>query len=253
MTTGKARWVQSTHTRFFFALFPALAAGVVYVVFAAQQYFRYRDDSIAVGEQGFYYAGERFGRVLRGVMEKDDAAGLNLREHALLYLGGGNALPVETVHVPLHRRHAHAVHGVYHMVVIFSVGAAEERGRDAGQLGDLLVAGGYVGNDVAVAQLREVRVRRGMVHYLVAVFGERADGFRVFIHPVADDKEGRVYIVFVENIYERLRVLVAPRSVKGHGDDLVVTLHAVNRQLPVRGRDTDDRRAVHRPEYEHDY
>ena len=51
VTTEKARWVQSTHTRFFLALFPALAAGVVYVVFAAQQYFRYRDDSIAVGEQ----------------------------------------------------------------------------------------------------------------------------------------------------------------------------------------------------------
>ena len=42
------------------------------------------------------------------------------------------------------------------MIVVFSVGAAEKRGRDAGQLGDFLVAGGYVGNDIAVAQLREV-------------------------------------------------------------------------------------------------
>ena len=139
------------------------------------------------------------------------------------------------------------------MIVVFSVGAAEKRGRDAGQLGDLLVAGGYVGNDIAVAQLREVRVRRGMVHYLVAVFGERADGFRVFIHPVAADEEGCVYAVFVENVYERLRVLIALRGVKGHGDDPVVALLAVNRKQPVRGRDTDDRRAVHRPEYEHNY
>ena len=76
-------------------------------------------------------------------------------------------------------------------------------------------------------------MRGGMIHYLVAVFGERADGFRVFIHPVADDKEGRVYIVFVENVYERLRVLVAPRGVKGHGDYPIVSLHTVNRQLPV--------------------
>ena len=30
-------------------------------------------------------------------MEKDDAAGLDFREYTLLYLGGGNALPVETV------------------------------------------------------------------------------------------------------------------------------------------------------------
>ena len=96
-------------------------------------------------------------------------------------------------------------------------------------------------------------MRGGMIHYLVAVFGERADGLRVFIHPVADDKEGRVYIVFIENVYDCLRVLVAPCSVKGHGDDPVVPLHAVNRQLPVGGRDADNRRAVHRPEYEHDY
>ena len=75
---------------------------------------------------------------------------------------------------------------------------------------------------------------------------------RVFIDPVPDDKEGRPDAVAVQNVDERLGVLVSPGGVKADGDELVVPLHTVDRQLPLRGRDADQHRRVYRPQDQDD-
>ena len=97
-----------------------------------------------------------------------------------------------------------------------------------------------------------MRVARRVVHYLVAVVGQRFDGLRVFIHPVADKEERGVYLVLIQNVDKLLGVLVAPCGVEGQRDDLVAALHAVYRQLARRGGSADYRGIVHRPEYKHD-
>ena len=76
-----------------------------------------------------------------------------------------------------------------------------------------------------------MRVAGRVIHDLVPGIAERLYGFGVFVHPVADDKKGRVYAVFIQDVYQRLRVLIAPCSVKGQGNGLVVALDAVNGQL----------------------
>ena len=86
-------------------------------------------------------------------MEKNYAAWADVFQNARLYLLCGYALPVQTVHIPLHGRHAHAAHGTDDMVVILAVRTAEQRRRDARHGGDLLVAFRDVGNYLVAAEL----------------------------------------------------------------------------------------------------
>ena len=78
-------------------------------------------------------AGRGLGRVLRRVVEEHDAAGLDIFGHAPGYLIGGQPLPVQTVHVPLHGRDAERVHGVDDVVVVLAVGGSGRAWPDAGQ------------------------------------------------------------------------------------------------------------------------
>ena len=55
------------------------------------------DDGIAVRDQPLQNAWQGFGRVLRRIVEQDDAPGLHLLQHPLRDLLGGDPLPVETI------------------------------------------------------------------------------------------------------------------------------------------------------------
>ena len=75
----------------------AHAPGVIHNIVARQQQFRDRDDVVAVLQQVLDHGRERLGRVLRGVVEQDDAAGPDAAFDALRDLSGGELLPVEAV------------------------------------------------------------------------------------------------------------------------------------------------------------
>ena len=82
------------------ALFPlllALSAGAVDQAVAVQQNFGDGYNTITVGKQGFQNAGQGLGRVLGGIVEKDDASGLNPVQHPTCDLIGRDSFPVETI------------------------------------------------------------------------------------------------------------------------------------------------------------
>ena len=88
----------------------------------------------------------------------------------------------------------------------------------------------------------------GMVHHLMPGVVQRLHALRVFIHPFADDKERRLHAVLSQNIYELLRVLVAPCRVERETDEFSVPLDAVYGQFPLRDRRADDTRRVYESE-----
>ena len=96
------------------------------------------------------------------------------------------------------------------MVVVLAVGAADQRGGHAGDGGDLLVAGGDVGNDLLGGEGVVVVVVVGVVLYLVACVVEGFHGFRILFHPVPHHEKGGFYIVLRQNVDELLGILVAP-------------------------------------------
>lgn len=75
----------------------AHAPGVIHNIVARQQQLRDRDDVVAVLQQVLDHGRERLGRMLRGVVEQDDAAGPDAAFDALRDLPGGELLPVEAV------------------------------------------------------------------------------------------------------------------------------------------------------------
>lgn len=166
--------------------------------------------AISVLHQIFNDSGQRLGGVKRGIVEEDYGAGLNFGSHPLGDVARGEILPVQTVHVPLDRFHAHRAHGVDHMVVIFSVWRAKERGRNAGDRGDLLVAGGEVGNNLIGGKRIEMRMVGGVVHDFMPGVVQRLDRFGVFIDPVAHHEEGDLDVIAVENFDEVVGVLIPP-------------------------------------------
>jgi len=186
--------------------------------------------------------------VLRRVVEQHDAARLHIFQHPLGDLLRGDPLPIQTVDAPLYRGHAHAFHGGDDVVVIFAVRAAEQRGTDAGDGLDLVVGRVDVGGDILGGELGKVGVIVGMVHDLVARVGDGLYGLRVFIHPCADHKEGGLHSVLVEDVDERLGILIPPGGVEGDGDGLILPLHGIDRQYAFRGGSTHHGGAVHHPE-----
>ena len=97
------------------------------------------------------------------------------------------------------------------MVVVLAVGAADQRGRHAGDGADALVTGGHIVNDLLRRQAVVVVVMVGVAHDLVACVVERLHRLRVFLGPVSHHEEGGFHVVSLQNVDERLRVLVAPR------------------------------------------
>lgn len=97
------------------------------------------------------------------------------------------------------------------MVIVFSVGAADQCRGHAGGGADALVAGGNIVDDLLGRQTIVVVMMVGVAHDLVACVMEGLDRLRIFLRPVAHDEEGGLYVVFLQDVDERLGILVAPR------------------------------------------
>ena len=117
----------------------------------------------------------------------------------------------QSLYIPLYRLHAHGADGGDDVVVVLTIGAADQCGRYAGDGADALVAGGHIVNDLLRRQTVVVVVMIGVAHHLVARVVERLHRFRVFLRPVAHHEEGGLYVIPLQNVDEYLRVLVAPR------------------------------------------
>ena len=190
--------------------------------------------------------------MLGGVVEEDDAARLDALGDAAAYLRGIQPLPVKAVDIPLHRRHSEGVYRVNDAVVILAVGAAEERRARPRQSLYLIRAGVYFRCDFVGGELRHVRMGVRVVHDLHACVCKLFHTLWIFIHPLAHEEEGRLYVIAVQNFDKLLRVLVAPGRVEAERNVFPVALDAVNREAPFRGGGPDDRRRVHHGENQRD-
>ena len=182
------------------------------------------------------------------VVKQHDAPRLHLGRYPLVDLARRQLFPVKRVGVPLHRRKSHAVHGADDIVVILAVRTAKQRRPHAGDRLDLIVAGAaaiHLIDDLFCGELCHVRVRIGMVHHLVSGVVERLYALRIFVHPLADNKERCPHAVLCQYVDEHLRIFVAPGRVERKAHEFSVPLHAVNGQLPLRDRRADDARRVY--------
>ena len=125
------------------------------------------------------------------------------------------------------------------MVVVLAEGAADERRARARQRFDLVVAGVYVCDDLVGGERIEVVVRVGVVFKLVAALDDGPGLLGVLVGPVAHDEERARHAVFFQHVENFLRVVRAPGGVEGDGTHLLVTLHAVDGQLPRCRRGAD--------------
>ena len=121
------------------------------------------------------------------------------------------------------------------MVVVLAVGTAEKGGGDAGDGGNAVAGGGGVVDDLLGGETVVVVVVVGVAHDLVAGIVEGTHRFGVFFRPVAHDEERGLYVIFRQNVDERLGVLVAPGGVEGQGAHLLRPLHGVDGELAVGG------------------
>ena len=136
---------------------------------------------------------------------------------------------------PLDGIHFHIVRRFDHRIVVISIRRSKKQRADAGHGLDLFIAGGDLRCHLRLGKLRHVRVGIGVVAHFVAGGAERADGIRIFVHPCADDEKRRLHIVTLQNVDQRLRLLVAPRGVERDGYLFLVRLHVVNRKLSLAG------------------
>ena len=114
------------------------------------------------------------------------------------------------LHVPLDRFHVLGADGGDDVVIILSVGTANEGGTDPSDSLDFFIGGLYVGDNLVGGEGIIVVVVQAMRHDLVACIVESFDGLGVFLHPVAHYKKGSLDVISAQNINEILGVLVAP-------------------------------------------
>ena len=98
------------------------------------------------------------------------------------------------------------------MVVVLAVGTAEQNGGHACDRADLLAARSQVVFDLLAAELGKMRMMRGMAHDLMPRLGQGSDGIRIAIDPVADDKEGRLHLIAIQNIEAASKEMAATWS-----------------------------------------
>ena len=115
------------------------------------------------------------------------------------------------LHVPLDRLHVLRTDGGDDMVVILSVGTADEGRADPGDSPDFFIGGLYVGNNLVGRERIVVVVVQTMGHDLMACIVESFDGLGVFLHPVAHHEKCCLDVASTQNINEILGVFIAPR------------------------------------------
>lgn len=188
-----------------------LPTGVVDGVGLGQDQLGDGHHSVAIVDEAGEDGGQRLRCMQRGVVEQHDAAGLDLGGHALADGVRVVVLPIQRVHIPLDGLHTHSTDGGNDVVIILAVGAADQRGRHAGDGADALIAGGDVRRDLLCRQAVVVVVVVGVTHHLVPCIVQRLHRLRVLFRPVAHHEECGFDMVLLQNVDEGLGILVAPR------------------------------------------
>jgi len=117
---------------------------------------------------------------------------------------------MECIHIPLYGIHAHGFKRSDDMVVVFAIGAAEQRRRDPRDGGNFFIAGADIPDNLIRWEPCKMRVVIRVIHDLVAGVGKGLDGFRKFIHPEAHDEKCGLNVIFTQYVNQLLRVLVPP-------------------------------------------
>ncbi len=159
------------------------------------------DKTVTIPNQILNDRRKRFRCVFSCVVEQNNAPSLCFARYPLENFICCQIFPVEAIHVPLYRFHPHVSQCLNNMIVIFSVGAAEQ----------LRTYSGYFFNFVATifnilfnffrAELRKMRMIIGMGHDFMTCIRQGFHGLRIFANPVAYYKKCCLDPIFSENIY----------------------------------------------------
>ena len=114
------------------------------------------------------------------------------------------------------------------MIIVFSVGAADQSRAGTGHRFDFFVAGGEIGGNLVRGQGVEVRVRVGMTHHFFSGVGKRFDGLGVFCDPISNHEESSFDLIPIENVDKSLGILVSPCRIKGDGAGFLIFIHTID-------------------------
>ena len=126
---------------------------MVYLIFALQQQLADRDYGVAVSaSRASIMDGRASGVCSAALWNSTMLPGCTPSVTRRVISEAERPFQVQAVHVPLHRGDAEGVYRVDDVVVVFAVGAAEERGPDAGYRLYLIGAGVYLRGDLVAGE-----------------------------------------------------------------------------------------------------
>ena len=149
---------------------------------------------------------------------------------------GPVVLPVQGVHIPLHRVVSHVPGDGDHLIVVIPVGRAEKGHLLAGEGLHLVVDLRKLPADFLVGELAHIFVVLAVVAQVVPLGGDVFDVLRVFFHPASGHEKCDLHLVLCQDIHDLGGVLISPGGVEGEGDLGLFCLHAVDGELALPGQ-----------------
>lgn len=116
------------------------------------------------------------------------------------------------------------------MVIILSEGWTKQVHLHAGQLFHVLMAFLQLLCDFLGGNLAHVWVCRGMVAQIMPIGGNFLYLLGIFFDPIAAKKKCRLYVIFLQNPQQLIRIIRAPGGIKADGNLRLLRFHAINRQ-----------------------
>ena len=151
-------------------------------------------------------------------------------------------------HIPLDGFHADGTDRRDHMVIVFPVGTADQRGAHSCNSFDLVITGIYILDDFFCGQAVVVGMILAVIHDLMTCVVEGLNGLRIFVHPIPHHEEGCFHVMLCQSVDELLSIFIPPCGIETDGDHIVIAVHAVDGQLPSGNRSGNTCRRVNHPE-----
>lgn len=130
------------------------------------------------------------------------------------------------------------------MVIIFPKGRTKQLHLPARQLFHICVAFLQLLCDFLRRNLAHVGMGCGMVAQIMPLCRNFFDLLRILFHPIAAKEKGRLYVIFLQNLQQPIRIIGTPSRIKADGNLWLIGLHAINRQpsFPLRNSSFGSRR-----------
>ena len=141
-------------------------------------------------------------------------------------------LPVQRIHIPLNGVVATGAHPFNHVIVVISIGRAEQKHFIAGQLFDLFMHLHYLVLDFTVGNLTHILVIFAVISQIVPLGENHFHILRVVFHPASCHKKGDFYVIFPQYFHNLFCVLVAPGGIKGECNLRFVGFHTIDGKFP---------------------